>query len=129
MLTLYNTQYKSNISVTRLRKVVGIPFTTQKMLSQRKQLIWTQYKSELTIFNNFNRKTATVNTYIEVIAIKKYKLAKTPSQWVLCYASWMMQEISNTTFNFKQIQKMNFCKAYSYYCFTLTSDTTEDKCH
>jgi cytochrome b len=104
MLKFYNTQYKSNISETRLGKIVGTPFTIQKMLSQRKQLIWTQYKSELTIFNNFNRKTATVNTYIEVIVIKKkYKLAKTPSQWVLCYASWMMQEISNTAFNFKQI--------------------------
>jgi hypothetical protein len=81
MLKFYNTHYKSHFSVTRPHQVVGMPFTTQKMLSQRRLLIQTQYKSEQTIHNNFNRKT--VKVYIKIIVIKKYILSKMPSSLVL----------------------------------------------
>jgi hypothetical protein len=49
------------------------------MLSQRRRLlIWTQYKFELTVCNNFNRTTVTetVKVYIKVIGITKIEIIK-----------------------------------------------------
>lgn len=102
------------------------------MFSQRRLLLWTQYKSELTICNNFNRTTVTVNIYIKVIGITKIQIVKNSFSvgTVLrdVAASWMMQETSNITFNFKQIQKINFSVKHNYYtCITFTSDTTTQK--
>lgn len=62
MLKFYNTQHKSNFTVTAS---CSHNLHHPKMLSQRTLLIWTQYKFEPTIFNNFYSKIVTVTVYIK----------------------------------------------------------------